>query len=210
MPPLFPLIPTSAAGDPFCTESFCQDNSGTDNDVLYYTSKYRYVRFRAVWTVSVQGVLQTWPLRNNPGIPVYYSNWFVTQGTKSIFLLDTPNCSVLSFLPCRPIPPEGTPYPFGNAEWLINYTGRFGFNGSVSSQGSLPMYRRNSGGYVLESHGGTGSYNNSGAIGDFWASIAGMFEFTNGPLISVPGYPSVSSTSAIVSWEGLPVPSNWT
>jgi hypothetical protein len=168
------------------------------------------VRFRAVWTVSVQGVLQTWPLRNNPGIPVYYSRWVTTQGTKSIFLLDTPFCNVLPFLPCRPRSPANTPYPFSYAPWLINYTGRFGFNGQVSSQGSLPVYRLDSNGFLIESHGGTGSYNNSGVIGDFWTSIAGMFEFTNGPLIDVPGYPPRSSASAIVSWEGLPIPSNWT
>jgi hypothetical protein len=72
------------------------------------------------------------------------------------------------------------------------------------------MYRLSSDGFVLESHGGTSAYNNSGVVGDFWASIAGMFEFTNGPLIDVPEYPGTSSASAIVSWEGLPVPSNWT
>ena len=210
MPPSFPLIPTSAQGDPFCTDSFCQDNSGTDNDVLYYTSRYQYVRFRAVWTIVDRGVIETWPLRFNPGRPVFYSDWYFTQGTTSIFLLNTPFCDSIAFSPCSDRPPANAPYPFGQVPWLINYTGRFAFNGTVQGQTGLQVYRRNSNGDLLESIGGTAAYFNTGVIGDLWASIAGTFEFTNGPLINTfTGYPRVISESEIVSWQGLPLPSTF-
>lgn len=197
-PTSFPLNPASADGDPFCTDSFCQDNSGTDNDAEYYTSRYQYVRVRAVWSVNQLGTIQTWPLRNNPGMTVYTGGWFETNGT---FLLEDSSSYVLS-----PRRPQGSPYP----PWLINYTQR-GANDaplwSGSGQGGFFLLYKNSAGYISVAGGGMSAYSlpimHPGA---FFMSVAGVFQFTNGPLL---GYPTYGSASAIVDWPGLPHPSNY-
>ena len=201
MPPLFPLIPTSAAGDPFCTESFCQDNSGTDNDADFYTSRYQYVRVRAVWSVNQLGTIQTWPLRNNPGQTVYTGGWFQTTASFA-FALEDSSSYLLS-----PRRPTGSPYP----RWLINYTQRSANDApswSGSGQGGYSMLFVNNAGGLSVAGGGMSAYNLPYPMnpGDFFMSVAGVFQFTNGPLL---GYPTYGSASAIVDWPGLPHPSNY-
>jgi hypothetical protein len=197
----FPLTPVSADGDPFCTDSFCQDNSGTDNDADYYTSRYQYVRVRAVWSVNQLGTIETWPLRNNPGQTVYTGDWFQTNATNFRFVLEDSSNIYLS-----PRRPQGSPYP----PWLINYTQRGANDAPLwtgSGQGNNFLLFINAVGNPQPAGGGMSAYNLPMMNpGDFFMSVAGVFQFTNGPLL---GYPTYGSESAIVDWPGLPHPSNY-
>ena len=200
----FPLTPVSAAGDPFCTDIFCQDNENTDNDADFYTSRYRYVRYQAVWSINQLGTIQTWPARSNPGQTVYTSGWFNTEGTRPILALGVGTFGVYnSVSPAKP-QSEGNPY------WLINLTMVGASNAepwSQNSQGSFDMLYANPNGTFTPAGGGTASYILPIIMpGDFVIGVAGKFQFTNGPLL---GFPPYGSASAIVDWSGLPVPSTW-
>jgi hypothetical protein len=204
MPPSFPLIPTSAAGDPFCTDAFCEDNSG--NDANYYTSRYQYVRVSAVWTAVNNGVMYSWPVYT--GVPVYTSDWFGTRGTSPVFGLEVSAITYLS-----PRPPSAVIGGSGDfPPWLINFTQRGALDAPpwCYSGEALNLIWFTDSGFPFPIDASTRPFSVCGTNknfinpNDFIQSVAGKFQFTNGPLLS-----GGNSASAIVDWQGLPLPSSY-
>lgn len=113
MPPSFPLIPTSAEGDPFCTDIFCQDNNFSDFDP-FDPEVALYDYFRVRHTISkVAGTDQ----RSRPsGLSPWYRRISDNGNFKYSVTTTTFSCTpdIRFFLPCGE---TGTELP-----WLHNQT----------------------------------------------------------------------------------------